>query len=830
MRGSRRISLYVLRELTTPTLLALFLYTFVLLMNHFFVVAEKALSKNLGWDLTIRLFVMAIPNLLVLAIPMAVLLGCLIGIGRLSADHEWVALQGAGQGPWRLLKPLLLFGLLASMATTLIYGELAPRANYVMRNLRGELLFASNMASDLKPRVFYSDLPNVVLFVDDIRAGSQGTLDGVLLVQTYPDRPTTDLYLAREGDLYPAPDQSGAVIVDLVDGVSHHYRPDDPEVYFYSSFEFIRRRIETPDYVRSFLEAPEKVVQDLSPAELWQELEAAKRERREVAAIARTEADLFIADSRVRRAKIEMHQRIALPLASFVFALLALPLGITRVRSGKGAGFALSLLVILIYWVAFTLARDQALRGRIPAELGPWMGNLVILPWAAFGLWRLRRPASRRGWIAGLFRGFGGGLRALGRAPAVRAAAAIAPPVVRPAEENGELEGATLSTEMTDLGGTTTRFVGRLDQYVGVYYLRMVLFAVLSAYLIYGLVETKTLVDYLLRNQQPFSLLISYFKYFVPGVLHLMLPISCLIGAVVTVTLLARTGELTAIKAVGVSMRRATVAVLLLTVAMGVLLFVVQDRLAPVSNRKAQEIKDHILGRAPRTYGLPVSGLWAFGPESRRLYHCRLYDPDREDIQGLSVLTLDRDGPTIVDHRFAERARWQDGRGEWELESGWYLEFGEEGSGSVLDVHEGLVSVPLDPPERFTRKELRLTRSLDSLQEQMSLGELDRQIDSLRGSGYDTTQLQVAYHGKLAQAVAPLVMVLLGLPFAFKVGKRGSLYGIGVALILVLVYWAAYAMFNALGLEAILPATVAAWAPNVLFGLFGTYLLLYVRT
>ena len=71
---------------------------------------------------------------------------------------------------------------------------------------------------------------------------------------------------------------------------------------------------------------------------------------------------------------------------------------------------------------------------------------------------------------------------------------------------------------------------------------------------------------------------------------------------------------------------------------------------------------------------------------------------------------------------------------------------------------------------------------------------------------------------------------LIGLPFAFKVGKRGSLYGIGVALILVLVYWAAYAMFNALGLEAILPATVAAWAPNVLFGLLGTYLMLYVRT
>ncbi len=73
-------------------------------------------------------------------------------------------------------------------------------------------------------------------------------------------------------------------------------------------------------------------------------------------------------------------------------------------------------------------------------------------------------------------------------------------------------------------------------------------------------------------------------------------------------------------------------------------------------------------------------------------------------------------------------------------------------------------------------------------------------------------------------------MVLLGLPFAFRVGRRGSLYGIGVALLLVLVYWATYAIFNALGLESLLDARAAAWAPNALYALLGVYLMLYVRT
>jgi len=112
----------------------------------------------------------------------------------------------------------------------------------------------------------------------------------------------------------------------------------------------------------------------------------------------------------------------------------------------------------------------------------------------------------------------------------------------------------------------------------------------------------------------------------------------------------------------------------------------------------------------------------------------------------------------------------------------------------------------------------------------MSLEELRDQIDSLALGGYDTTRLEVAWHAKLARPLTPLVMVLLGLPFAFKVGRRGSLYGVGVALALVIVYWAAYAVSNALGLEAMLSPPLAAWAPNILFAGIGSYLMLYIKT
>ena len=91
----RRMFGYLLRELRTPTLLGLALFSFVLLMNHFFLVAGQAISKNLSAELTLQMFLVGLPPLLVLTIPMSTLLGCLIGLGRLSSDDLWhlIAMQ-----------------------------------------------------------------------------------------------------------------------------------------------------------------------------------------------------------------------------------------------------------------------------------------------------------------------------------------------------------------------------------------------------------------------------------------------------------------------------------------------------------------------------------------------------------------------------------------------------------------------------------------------------------------------------------------------------------------------------------------------------------------
>ena len=103
-------------------------------------------------------------------------------------------------------------------------------------------------------------------------------------------------------------------------------------------------------------------------------------------------------------------------------------------------------------------------------------------------------------------------------------------------------------------------------------------------------------------------------------------------------------------------------------------------------------------------------------------------------------------------------------------------------------------------------------------------------IAELRQKGYPVHQQRVDYYQKFSDATAPLVLLVLGLPFAFVSGRKGSLYGIAIALGLSILYYALGAVFNSVGAMQWLDPAVAAWAPSVLLGSAGGYLLLNVRT
>jgi hypothetical protein len=107
-----RLSRYIFLETLRPSLLGLMFYTFVLVMNQLFVIVRQAFERGAGFSIVIQLLVLALPKLLVLTIPMSLLLGVLVGLGRLSADSEVVALRAAGVSYWRMARPVVFLGFL----------------------------------------------------------------------------------------------------------------------------------------------------------------------------------------------------------------------------------------------------------------------------------------------------------------------------------------------------------------------------------------------------------------------------------------------------------------------------------------------------------------------------------------------------------------------------------------------------------------------------------------------------------------------------------------------------------------------------------------------
>ena len=96
--------------------------------------------------------------------------------------------------------------------------------------------------------------------------------------------------------------------------------------------------------------------------------------------------------------------------------------------------------------------------------------------------------------------------------------------------------------------------------------------------------------------------------------------------------------------------------------------------------------------------------------------------------------------------------------------------------------------------------------------------------------GFDTQRLRVDLNYKLSFPFLSLILTLLGIPFAFLMGKRGVLWGIGLSLAIAIIYWGCTGIFKNLGYTNNLNAYWAGWGPHLLFGFVGLYLIAKMRT
>ena len=159
----------------------------------------------------------------------------------------------------------------------------------------------------------------------------------------------------------------------------------------------------------------------------------------------------------------------------------------------------------------------------------------------------------------------------------------------------------------------------------------------------------------------------------------------------------------------------------------------------------------------------------------------------------------------------------------WQLDQGWARSFdAQQVERSFRRFAHPVLSPYHEGPDYFTSEVKR--------PEQMRYGELKRYVAELEQSGQSVPELQVDLYNKVAFPAISFVMALVALPFAFRLGRRGALYGVGLSLVLGMVLLGIFAFFSTLGTVGTLPPLVAVWAPALIFAALSGYLFLGVKT
>ncbi|MGZ5513545.1 MAG: LptF/LptG family permease [Candidatus Aminicenantales bacterium] len=772
----RLIDRYLLREVVPPFLVGLLLIVFVLLMNQVLLLADLFIDKGVPVLQALRVLGLLIPSILVFALPMAVLMGILGGLARLSADSEIVAFRSLGVGPRRLAGPLLLFGLGGFLLTLPLALSIAPHANNAWVRTMTESVIA-RVRLDVEPLEFNETLPDMVFLVRDV-GRDKVWHDVFAYMGKDPSNPR--LVMARSGTVRLFPEKQRAVL-ELSDGHVYSGPLAAPGEDTLTTFEHLEEEIDVEGLFPSV--SNEKRVREKDIGELVRDL-------RTLEAAGPAERP----DTRqIRAHRIEIHKKLALPAACLVFALLGLPLGVMTGRAGRTGGFSLGLGIILLYYALITAGEKMAMDGRLSAFLGMWGPDIVL---AAAGAWLFAR--SGRGRRRSRFRH--------GR-------------VVRPeAPSSSARAEAPASPRASRRVGASIRFPGLLDRYVSRKFLALL------GLVLAGLVAATLLVTFFeglddaLEHGQPLTLLAGYVGLKLPEFLAFILPVAVLTAALLALGFLSRTNEATAMKASGVSAYRTALPTIVLAAVACVLAFLVQERVVPASHARAQAVWN-VLHDLPARSSSFLNRHWILAGSGDRVYHFDFFEPGTSTLGRLSVFDIDTGRWALVRRTFAEKASF-DGN-DLVYRDGWIRDFRASAGPPFVRTASGRVDAAGDKGVFGEPWKEPL---------QMTLGDLRRYAAGVQAMGFPAVRLRAEAAQKVALPLVSLIMALLAVPFGFRMGRKGTLVGVGLSVVIAMAYWGTFAVFRSLGGAGALTPFLGAWGANILFGLGGLVGLLRLRT
>src|SRR6059058_551118 len=361
----RILDRYIVREVSRHAFLGLVVFTFVFLVPRLVRLMEIYVRHVGSGAQILKFFLCIFPGVFVFTVPIATLIGVLLGLGRMSADSEIIALTSLGIGRRRILFPVGMLAMAAALLTLMITAWVGPAALRTVNSIKADLA-SSQISFQVRPRVFDERFPQKVLYVNDVSAsGTQW--HGVFVADTGGES-GSQVTLADSAIVIAEPRQ-GKLELHLQGGTTHEFSRLDANHYSVTSFGQSDWPIEVSGLGSAH--PRQRSIPEQSMTELVAERNAGSRD-----------------------AGVELHTRLAFPVACLVFALVAVPLGAQPRRGGRAAGSLLAVVLIAAYYLLLILGAGLAREGKISPAAGIWMANGIL---TALGIALLPRMEQFRG-------------------------------------------------------------------------------------------------------------------------------------------------------------------------------------------------------------------------------------------------------------------------------------------------------------------------------------------------------------------------------------------------------------------------------------------------
>jgi LPS export ABC transporter permease LptG/LPS export ABC transporter permease LptF len=774
----RKIDKLLFYAIVPPFVISLIVLTFVVFIHELGNRSEWLLVRNASLDLIIYGMAAILPAVLIYSLPLSYLIGILIGLTGLSGEYQIMALRACGVPLRTLLRFILILGFVVGFTTAVLSVVILPEANYEIRRIQNRISLAQ-ATSLIHPRVFNEDFPKVVFYLDNIDKDRQQWSRVFFVDNRDPQSP--QIVTMAESCEWIEDSANQGIQLYCKNGNSYPVNPQDHAKDSVDKFATTLVSINTR---RDLDYSNQRRVSEQNTLDLLRNHSKSPA-------------------SEGLRQLIELHRRLALPFSMLPFALLGLTLAVSAPKGGRTLGFAFSLVAVLLFYILFMNGLRLANVGKIPPWIGAWGANIFLTLGSLPLLAKVEQRFALGPWISKIF------WRLKWNIPL----------------HNFHLKKLRSSIIKIHDGifsatrvFTRFRFFTILDIYILKNFFIFFFWSLIACGTLFILFTLFDLLDEIIQRKIPFICVMEYFAFLTPQILMIIVPVSVLLGILISLGILEKNSEITAIKAGGWSLYRVAMPILLVATTFCICLFLIQEYILPYANERQDSLHNYIKGRSPEASRRPRT--WIFG-ESGRIYNYKQFN-EQDSFVDLNIYEINLSSATILRRIHADFAGINP-NGFWTLEKGWIHDYQSKTSPFRLIEND-----VFNFPENAGYFKKAISQPKESSQKTYS--ELSKYINYLMKSGYNAIELQVELCKKTAFPVSCLVMTLLGLPFSFSMGKRGAFFGIALSIAIAILYWGISGVFGAMGSYGLLVPILAAWAPNILFGAAGLALFLAIRT